>query len=307
MKLTQLRDIAAIAELGSVRAAARHLGLAQPALTRSVHELEHELGAALFERHARGVVPTVMGEALVRRAQAILADVERAREEAEQLRGGTGGSVVAGLSVAAHMALLPRALPRFRARYPEVRLSLVEGFFPAHEPDLKTGRMDFWVGPMPERGVGKDLVVEKLFDNTRAVVGRAGHPLAGATSLAELAGAEWVTTSITHRAAEELGVLFAAHGLPPPRLVMQTRSALSMIMAITCSDALGMLPIQFPDFAVTSGMLTHIPIREVLPAPTIVMVRRAGLTLTPAAQWFADCCLATIRSPVSPVEGGGAG
>jgi len=302
MKLTQLRDIAAIAEHGSLRAAARHLGLAQPALTRSVHDLEHEIGSPLFERLARGVVPTTVGEALIRRARAILADVERAREEAEQLRGGSAGEVVAGLSVAAHMAFLPRALPRFRTRYADVRLSLVEGFFPALEPELKDGRMDFWIGPMPERGVGKDLVVHKLFDNTRAVVGRTGHPLARATSLAELTGAEWVTTSITHRAVEELGVLFAGHGLPPPRLVMRTRSALSMIMAITCSDALGMLPVQFPDFAVTSGMLTHIPIREVLPAPAIVMVRRAGLTLTPAAQWFADCCLAAVRAAVTASE-----
>ncbi|MGQ9370444.1 LysR substrate-binding domain-containing protein [Azospirillum sp. ST 5-10] len=290
MKLNQLRDITAIAEHGSLRAAARHLGLAQPALTRSVHELEHELGAPLFERRARGMALTPAGEAFVRRARAILSDVRRAREEAEQLRGLAAGSVVAGLSVAAHMAMLPTALARFRGRYPDVRLHLIEGFFPTLEAGLRDGTVDFYIGPQPERGMPSDLVAELLFQNTRIVMARVGHPLAAATSLADLVGAEWVTTSITHRAAEELQVLFQERGLPPPRLATQTQSALSMILAIAYSDALGMLPVQFTDFALTTGTLCRIPVRETLPAPDIVMIRRAGFTLTPAAEWLAECC-----------------
>ena len=96
MKFNQLRDVVAIAERGSLRAAARHLALAQPALTRSVHELERELGVPLFERRARGMILTPMGEAFVRRANAVLSEVRRARDEVEQLHGGTRGRVVAG-------------------------------------------------------------------------------------------------------------------------------------------------------------------------------------------------------------------
>ena len=70
MKLNQLRDIVAVAERGSLRAAARHLAVAQPALTRSVRDLERELGAPLFERRARGMSLTAMGVAFVRRANA---------------------------------------------------------------------------------------------------------------------------------------------------------------------------------------------------------------------------------------------
>ncbi|HTP81621.1 MAG TPA: LysR family transcriptional regulator, partial [Alphaproteobacteria bacterium] len=58
MKLSQVRDVVAVAERGSLRAAARHLGAAQPALSRSIHELERELGVPLFERRARGMVLT---------------------------------------------------------------------------------------------------------------------------------------------------------------------------------------------------------------------------------------------------------
>src|ERR1700680_3700202 len=110
MKLHQLRDLVAIAEHGSLRAAARHLGTAQPTLTRSLSELERELGAPLFERRSRGMVATPLGQAFVRRATRILNDIRRAKDEFEQLRDNAVGSVAIGLSIAAHLWLLPKVL-----------------------------------------------------------------------------------------------------------------------------------------------------------------------------------------------------
>jgi LysR family transcriptional regulator, regulator of abg operon len=294
VKLNQLRDVAAIAKQGSLRGAARALGLAQPALTRSVRELEHELGAPLFERARRGMTLTPVGEAFVRRANAILTDVQRAQEEVEQISGGIGGSLVAGLSIAAHIALLPRSLQRFRKRYPDVRLRILEGFFPTLESGLKDGSIDFYMGPRPATPIPEGLLMEKLFDNTRFIICRSGHPLArratpGApASLEDLTGAEWVTTSITHLADDELGAFFKKHRLPPPRLVAQTQSALSLIMLLLYSDMLAMLPIQFTQFALVKNAMTSIPVRESLPAPSMVLIRRAGLSLTPAAEYLVD-------------------
>ena len=294
MKLNQLRDVAAIAKQGSLRGAARALGLAQPALTRSVRELEHELGAPLFERARRGMTLTPVGEAFVRRANAILTDVRRAQEEVEQISGGVGGSLVAGLSIAAHIALLPKSLQRFRKRYPDVRLRILEGFFPTLESGLKDGSIDFYMGPRPATAIPEGLLVEKLFDNTRLIICRSGHPLArratpGApASLADLTGAEWVTTSITHLADDELGAFFKKHRLPPPKLVAQTQSALSLIMLLLYSDMLAMLPIQFTQFALVKNAMSSIPVRESLPAPSMVLIRRAGLSLTPAAEYLVE-------------------
>jgi DNA-binding transcriptional LysR family regulator len=118
MKLAQFSYVAAIAERGSLRAAARHLGVAQPAFSRSIAELERELGAPLFERRATGMVPTKLGQAFVRRANAILNDVRRARDEFEQLRGNAVGTVTIGLSIAAHLRLLPGSLRSFREAGP---------------------------------------------------------------------------------------------------------------------------------------------------------------------------------------------
>jgi LysR family transcriptional regulator, regulator of abg operon len=288
MKFSQMRDVVAIAERGSLRAASRHLALAQPALTRSIHELERELGVPLFERRARGMVLTPMGEAFVRRASAVLSEVRRAREEVEQLHGGTRGRVVAGLSLAAHVALLPPALKPFRARYPQVQLHLIEGWYPTLEAGLKDGSIDFYIGPRHERAPSAELVQELLFDNTRIVLGRRGHPLGRARSLKDLVGAEWATTSVTFKAEEELRELFEAHQLPAPRLVLQSQSALTLMVALANSDLLTMVPVQWTQFTAVNRALAPIRVKEIFPAPSIVTVRRAGLPLTPAAEFLLD-------------------
>jgi DNA-binding transcriptional LysR family regulator len=262
--------------------------LAQPALTRSVRALEHDLGAPLFERRARGMILTPAGEAFVRRAKAILSAVDRARDEVHQLRGGTRGHVVAALSTAPHIELLPGALRRFRARYPDIQLHIIEGLYPTVEAGLKDGGIDFYIGPEPERSLPDGLTQQKLFDNTRTVLARRGHALAGAKSLRELADAEWASTSITHRAEEELRELFSSHGLPPPRLTLQSQSALTLIVCLANSDLLTMVPKQWTRFPIIEGTLVPIAVREKLPAPPIVVICRAGLPLTPAAEALLD-------------------
>jgi LysR family transcriptional regulator, regulator of abg operon len=288
MKLHHLRDVVAIAERGSLRAAARHLSVAQPALTRSVRELERELSVALFERRTRGMILTPMGSAFVRRARSILEEMRRAREEVEQLHGGTRGKVVAGLSLAAHIALLPKTLSPFRARYPQVQLHVIEGWYPTLEAGLKDGSVDFYVGPEPDAPIPPDLCQEKLFDNTRVILARVGHPLGRAKSLRALADAEWATTSITFKAEEELHGLFKEHGLPPPRLALQSQSAVTLQIALANSDLLAMVPVQWTDFPAARGMLAPVNVKETFRAPDIVIVCRADLPLTPAAEFFLD-------------------
>ena len=141
----------AIAERGSIRGAARHLQVGQPTLTRSLAELERELGVALFERRARGVVATPLGEAFVQRAMSILSDIKRASDELRQAGGAMTGTVTVGLSIAAHLALLPGALPPFIKRYPDVKLHIIEGFYPTLEASLRNGAMDFYIGSTPGR------------------------------------------------------------------------------------------------------------------------------------------------------------
>jgi LysR family transcriptional regulator of abg operon len=288
MKLSQLHHLIAVAERGSLRAAARHLGTAQPAISRSIHELEREIGVALFERHARGVYVTEMGQLLLRRANAIVSEARRAQEEIQQSTGGVGGAVTVALSSVAHISMLPAALRPFRKRYPKVMLRIIEAVYPMVEAGLLDGNIDFYVGPLHRKALASALTAAKLFDNERMVIARKGHPRAGARSLRELAVAEWLTTSVTHKSEEELRELFERHRMPAPSLVMQVQSAFSAMTVLAATDLLALMPVQWSDFELTRRNLTRIEVRETIAAPPIAFVRRGALALTPAAECLAD-------------------
>ncbi|MDX1375438.1 MAG: LysR family transcriptional regulator, partial [Burkholderiales bacterium] len=93
MRLTQIQQFLAVVDAGSIRGAARELGLSQPALTKSLRQLEDELGATLVTRSVRGAQATEFGRAFLARARAVSADLRRAREEIAQLRGAREGSL----------------------------------------------------------------------------------------------------------------------------------------------------------------------------------------------------------------------
>ena len=288
MTLNQIRNVVAIAERGSLRSAARALGVTQPAITRSIRELEHELGVTLFERKATGMALTSLGDTFVRRASGIQHEVERIRSEMAQLKGARTGTVSVGLSTASHIALLSRVIGPFERRYPEVKLRIVEGLFPTMERDLQDGAIDFYVGPLADDASPPELIVERLFENTRHVFGRPGHRLARATSLSELTGARWVVDSLTVVGSDGITPLFASFGLPAPEVAVSGQTSLSTIVSAANSDLLAMLPQQWTAILESTGLLVRVPIRETLSAATICIVTRARLPLTPLAEHLAD-------------------
>lgn len=291
MKLDQLQHLVAIVENGSLRSASRRLGVPQPALTRSLRALERELGAALFVRETTGMVLTPVGRRFHARASAIVHEAQRARDEIAQYQGDDAGTVVAALSIMPHVGLLPHALQPFRERWPKVRLQLIEGLFPDVEGGLRDGSIDFYLGAAPRSALAPGLQVQPLFDNTRVVMCRRGHPLSQARSLQALADADWAVTAVDYDAEDDLARLFASHSLPAPRMLLRARSAMSMMVALAHSDLLAMLPVQWASFPLTRDALNVIRVRQVLPAPGIVLVRNPRLPLTPAAETLCDMLL----------------
>lgn len=288
MKFHQLRDFLAIVEKGSISAAAKYLGIAQPSLSRSIRELEKELGVPLFERHARGAALTPLGAMFAKRARLSVMELEKARDEISQNRGQVHGNVTVCISGVSNLTLLNAALRPFQKRYPLVNLSLVEGVYPLIENRLKEGSIDLYVGPAPDVGPPVELTLEKLFSAPRAVLARKGHPLAGATSLRQLLDANWLTTSITDRAETEFGSIFEALGLPPPRLSIRVSSALTLITALTGSDALAITSRTWADLPLFGNLITVIPIEETITGPSIALIHRAAVPPTPAAEYFCD-------------------
>ena len=288
MKLSQLRDVLAVSESGSLRGAARHLGIAQPAITRSIREIEHELGASLFERHAKGVRLTNIGRAFVLRAEAVQAELRRAKDEVAQLKGGLSGEVSIALSTASSMCLLPKAMTEFRKRFPDVMLKVSESFFASIERDLLSGRIDFYVGPFEASSTANTFHVEKLFENRRWIAARRGHALAKASSFAELAGAQWLRPAVADRSTEgDFEAALAENGLPNAQIVVQSRSALITLLTVANTDLLTVLPQQWLDFAPTSQLVEALPLPPFRAAPMCV-VRRQDMPLTPIAEYLSD-------------------
>ncbi len=287
-KLHHVRDLLAIAQARSVRGAARALGLAQPALTRSLRELEQQLGVQLVQRHARGVVLTPAGERFALRASAAMEDLRRAQEEAGQAAGQMQGAVSVGLSGVAIMALLPVAYAAFRARCPEVRLRVVEGPFPLLESRLRDGTLDFYVGPRHDRQTSTEWHAQRCCGTRRCIVARRGHPLRRVRSLQRLVPSDWLLTGVREHAERELEELFAEHGLPAPRMRTRVDSLLAMLSLLTSTDAVALLPNQVVDSAMFRQQVVALPVREPLGALDIMLVNRAGLPLTPAATVLAE-------------------
>lgn len=288
MKLSHLRDVLAVAEQGSIRAAGRQLGATQPAITRSIREIEHELGVSLFERHAKGVRLTPMGQAFVRRAAAVQQEVRRAREEIDQLKGATTGEVSIALSTATIMSLMPRAMREFRKKFPDAVIKVHESFFQPVEQELLTGQIDFYVGPLDSTKGALQFQVEPLFENNRVIVGRKGHPLSGARSLEDLAGARWVRPTMSSHIVEgDFEEMFERAGLPRPNIVVNARSALIMVLAIIDSELLTVVPRQWIDLPLLAGFIEPLGLPPLYAAP-IAIVRRQDMPLTPIAEYLCD-------------------
>ncbi|MES9536583.1 LysR substrate-binding domain-containing protein [Actinomadura sp. NPDC000600] len=139
MDLRLLGYVVAIAEEGSISGAARRLRLTQPNLSRQLRELERRLGAELFVRAGRGLVPTAAGDALLRRAVRMLADAEAALHDVRLAAEGKTGRLTVGFAGSGINGALGDALGRLRAELPDVDLSLVELF---DDTEMSAGILD---------------------------------------------------------------------------------------------------------------------------------------------------------------------
>ena len=127
MELRHLRYFSAVAEEVHFGRAAKRIHVAQPALTRQIHDLERELGVALFERLPRGVRLTAAGARFLSDAQKILAEVDRMADRARSIGRGDGGTVRVGCSdTAGWEGILPATFKSFRADHPSTNLQIFQ-------------------------------------------------------------------------------------------------------------------------------------------------------------------------------------
>jgi LysR family cyn operon transcriptional activator len=126
IELRHLRYFIAVVDAAGVARAARRLNISQPTLSRQVHDLEADLGLALFNRIGRRLVLTVEGEELLGRGRHLLAEVESLHERAQVLAGGKSGVLRVGAPSQIVERVLPPVLAQHRRRHPAVEVRLVD-------------------------------------------------------------------------------------------------------------------------------------------------------------------------------------
>src|SRR6266404_603649 len=193
MELRSIQYFVQVADEGSITRTADKIGIAQPALTRHIKQLEAELGTQLLMRLPRGVRLTTSGRDFLDHARAIMLEVSRASEHVRGKTQAPRGTVVMGTSPTLAPLLLPGCVARARQQCPTVTLKVVEGFSPQLLDALLTGRLDLALMTNPPRTTA--LTLTPLCSEPLVVLSAPGaRGTRHAFSLAELCATPFIMT-----------------------------------------------------------------------------------------------------------------
>jgi LysR family transcriptional regulator, nitrogen assimilation regulatory protein len=173
MELRELRNFMRVARAGSVSRAAQELRLAQPALSRQIKKLEHELGVPLFSRHGRGVRLSAAGSLLLERAEAIAHLVHQTSEEIREDRSPLRGRIALGVPPAAGRILVPAFVERFQKAWPQTTLHVREGVASSLQEWVLEKRIDIALLHNPPHL--ESLEISPLLTERMMVIGPPAH------------------------------------------------------------------------------------------------------------------------------------
>ncbi|WP_099722179.1 LysR family transcriptional regulator [Bordetella bronchiseptica] len=288
MTIQQLRALMAVVSHGGFRAAARALDVSQGGLTKSIAALEQEYGVDLIERSAKGVLLTPKGAAFVPLARAIVEEAERAEGWLRAQSGELSTSVSLGVSIEPSIRLAPAVLRDFRKALPDTSVHLTQGVALDLLGALRENRIELAVIRLPRNFDSSDLKVQRLYQSEPVIVGRAGHPGAGAASLRELVKYDWGVVGDTSRQGamndDSIWELFDREGLGRPRFAAVCNSLLSIVAMLMESAALARVPRALLDHSLARRNLIPIPVAEPPVPYWIATVHKASRRLSPEAQ-----------------------
>jgi DNA-binding transcriptional LysR family regulator len=296
--LRQFRYFVAVAESGSVAAASRMLNIAQSALTKSMQELEDELGSRLFERSSRGMMLTAPGHrflASARRVLAAVADATRLHADADARE--LAGVLAIGVTSLVAGYYLSELFSRFRRNCPAVEVFVTEDEPRYLEHLLINGELDVAIMVSNALSEPQALVAETLTRSPSRVWLAAHHPLAAKDelTLAECAAADQIVLE-ADRIDDLLRGVWARHQLKP-RSILRTTSLEAVRSLVGTGAGIALLP----DFLYRPWTLDaeHVdvrPVRDALPTVDVGLVWRRGSGLKPAAAEFIELAREQSRS-----------
>ncbi|MFV9503102.1 MAG: LysR family transcriptional regulator [Oscillochloridaceae bacterium umkhey_bin13] len=291
MELRHLRYFEAVARHSHVTRAAAELHIAQPALSKQISQLEHELGVALFDRVGRNVRLTEAGEALLPHARAVMAQVEAARAEMAERIGLNRGRAVVGTPPTVGTKLLPNVLAAFNRRYPGIELRLHEAGVQTLLDLLETGLTDVAIVTLPVED--EHLTVTTLFSEEMVIVVWREHPLAKQDSvrIADLADAPWVLSPENYELREVTLSACQAAGFAP-RVVLDGGETDTLLRFVAAGIGVALVP----RLAVQPGDgLVTLKVSDQRLQRTLGLVWRGDRVASPAARALREFLVTELR------------
>jgi DNA-binding transcriptional LysR family regulator len=291
LKLKHLQLLVALDQFRHLGRASEYLSLTQPAVSKTLAEVERLFGVPLFLRSTRGTEPTPYGQTVVRFARSVLADFDRTRDELAAVGSGAAGRVRVGAMVVATPVLLAGAIERLKAASPRTTVLVEEGDLTRLLPQLRLGELDLFVGRLEPGYAAPDLEMEPLYEEPMCIVCGPRHALASRSEVdwAELAASPWVMPPPWASSRIKLHQLFYKHGLNPPVDVIETASFLVTLTGLLERGALGFWARSVAAHYQAQGLAHVLPVEVPIELPPVGMITLRGRMRTPAAEELMGC------------------
>ncbi|MBB3181516.1 LysR family transcriptional regulator [Variovorax sp. Sphag1AA] len=295
LRFQQLLIFEKVVEAGSILAASRELAMTQPAVSKAVHEIEEQLGGALFVRSKYGVALTDFGGLFERHAKSMLAELRYLAEDLNASQTGVSGHVIVGTLIAASATLLPQAITRLRQAAPDVAVTVRVGPNSALFPALARGELDVVVGALPgasSAGLHEAdrarLTHVPLYDEALRVVVGVQHPLARRRKIqaADLQEQEWIVPTSDSVAYGAVRHFFEQQGLSLPRQPVESISILTNLELLRAGSMVALMPQSAAMRFAKSGLLAVLPMEGLGTFGGVGYTIRADLEPTPATRRF---------------------
>lgn len=258
----QLVHFAAIAESGSLNKAAKRIGIAQSALTRSVRQLEEQMDCQLFLRGPRGSMITPEGEALLDCTHRIRSETGLALMAISHASKQKKPLIRIGAAPAFGLGVLPDAISAFQTQHPKVQVQIRQSA-PASLMDmLISSELDIYVGPISGTDPASGVEVVPIGSVQSLVYAKAGHPLTGpnVVGYADLVRFKWISlieasgSTLPGAWRRKLERFAYEDGLTPPEIAIETNSAVGALNIAARGDYLVCLSGMFLEDARSRGL-----------------------------------------------------
>lgn len=290
MKLQDLHVLTVVVQAGSMSKAAALLNTGQPAISRSIADLEHAVGVPLLDRSRQGVKPTEYGRALLDGGTAVFDNLRQTVKNIAFLADPTVGQVRVGCNPFLAASFVSAIVDRLSRRYPRVVFRLVSGYVETLHRELCDRNVDLLIARRFGSIADDRLDYEFLFDDSYSVAAGAQSPWSRRSriELAELVNEPWVLPppeSVLGSVAMEA---FRASGLDYPRINVIVEPADVRISLLATGRFISIFPNSVFKFSARKPELKVLPVRQTLRTVAVGIVTLKNRTLSPLPRLFID-------------------